>query len=66
MQNDIFEDDPIVDEFPYFGDEANYFPTLNAMTSYNFGPIEVDPAKRDNFLQFEEISLSIEKIIIDD
>ena len=36
------------------------------MTSYNFGPIEVDPEIRENFLQFEEISLGLDRVIIDD
>ena len=32
-------------------DKSACFPTLKLMTSYNFGPIEVDPAKKsDMFL----------------
>lgn len=62
----MFEDSPYIEGFPYYGDKANYFPTRASMTSYNFGPIEVDPTKREKFLQFEEISLTRERIVIDD
>ena len=31
VQSRIWEDDPIVSEFPYYGDEKNYFPTLRQM-----------------------------------
>ena len=40
VQNDIFEDHEIVDQYPYFGDKENYYPTLKSMTSYNYGPID--------------------------
>ena len=36
------------------------------MNSYNFGPITVDPNKRDEFLQFEEIGFGVETILVDD
>lgn len=66
VESKIFSDSPEINGFPYYGDDENYFPTLSTQTSYNFGPIEVDPEKRDRFLQFEEISWMLEKIVIDD
>lgn len=66
VESKIFSDSPEIEGFPYYGDDENYFPTLATMTSYNFGPIEVDPAKRAGFVQHEEISWMLEKISIDD
>lgn len=48
------------------GDSNSYFPTHNSVTSYNFGPIKVDPNMREQYLEFDEISFNIETITIDD
>lgn len=44
----IWEDNPIINEHPYYGDKKSYFPTLKSTGEYNYGPIEVDPSQRDN------------------
>ena len=36
------------------------------MTSYNFGPIEVNPLKRDMYFIFEEISFGLSQMLIRD
>ena len=46
VQSNIWADDELIDDHPYFGDKENYFPTMKQMVSYNFGAIEV---KIDNF-----------------
>ena len=61
----MFEDDPSINDFPYFGDTDNYFPTIKNTLSYNFGAIKVDSTKRDNFI-FEEIKFGMETLKIND
>ena len=49
VQQDIFQENKeVVDNHPYYGDESKYFPTIKLMTSYKFGPIEVDKDKKVN------------------
>lgn len=43
VQSYIWEDHPIVDDHPYYGDENNYFPTVKQMVEWKFAFINVDP-----------------------
>ena len=42
----VWSDNPLVDEHPYYGDTANYFPTIKNFVSYNYGPIINDRTRR--------------------
>jgi hypothetical protein len=57
VNSNLWENSKIVDEFPYNGDVASYFPTLKAMKIHNMMPIrpasqskvrESDSFKRHN------------------
>lgn len=59
VQSEIWKDDPIVADHPVYDDVENYFPTLNTMSSTNFGPIKVEASARDDLLIFEEIKYGL-------
>ena len=45
----------------------HYFPTLKLMTSYNFGPIDVDSETRAaGYIMWEELNFGMDKITIND
>ena len=48
VNSNLWEDSDIVDEFPYNGDAASYFPTHQAMKVSNMMPIKVDRKVRDS------------------
>lgn len=67
IQEDIFPDHPLVDQFPYNGDSENYFPTVNEPSSIKFGAIDVDSQQRDSQFLIEDIATTYNSIrLIDD
>ena len=48
MNSNLWENSKIVDDFPYNGDAASYFPTLKAMKVHNMMPITVDRKVRES------------------
>lgn len=66
MQSYIWEDHPIVDEHPYFGDESNYFPTVKQMVEQSYSLLEVDPAKKNASLLGEELFFGLHKVEVTD
>jgi hypothetical protein len=72
VNSNLWENSKIVDEFPYNGDVASYFPTLKAMKIHNMMPIrpasqskvrESDSYKRHN-LFFGRNELTIDDGIL--
>lgn len=47
VQEGMFAGDANIDEFPYYGDKKNYFPTKSEMGSIDFGKIIVDVERRE-------------------
>ena len=48
VNSNLWENSKIVDDFPYNGDAASYFPTLKAMKVHNMMPITVDRKVRES------------------
>ena len=55
-----------MNDHPYYGDKDNYFPTLKLMNSYNFGPIDVDPSKREKLVMWEELNFGLDNVAVKD
>lgn len=66
MQSYIYEDHPIVDEYPYLGDRKNYFPTVKRMVEQSFKQIKLDPDQKNESLIGEELSFGLNKISVTD
>jgi hypothetical protein len=66
VQEDIFKDSPLINQFPYMNDKENYFPTVKQPHSINYGHIEVDPELRDTDFLITDIMLSYNNIRIND
>lgn len=53
-----------MDDHPYYGDRANYFPTIKQQTSYNVNSVVVDPARKEGNILCDEVHFGKNKIII--
>lgn len=62
VQEDIFRGDPLLDQFPYNGDDEVYFPTVREANSIKFGPLTVDSSKRDINFMIEDIAATYHSI----
>ena len=63
----MFEDSPLVDEHPYYGDQSNYFPTQKNWAALNFEPIAVNQNVRENkSVLWVGHQFNLNKLIIND
>ena len=62
----IWQDDPIVDDHPYYGDKENYFPTIKQMISALNDAIIVDPVAKSETIPYDEVYFGLNKIQIVD
>lgn len=56
VQEDIFKDHSLIEQFPYNGDRENYFPTVQQMGSIDYGKTNVDASTRDTEFKIIDIS----------
>ena len=67
MNSNLWENSKIVDEFPYNGDSASYFPTLKAMKLHNMMPIRpLSQSKDRNSYKRHNLFFGRNELTIDD
>ena len=59
----MYEDDPMVDIFPHYGDKSNYFPTVVNYDDEDYGPTYIDSAGHFNC---EVFFFGLDQLIIKD
>ena len=62
VQSKIWEDHPVVQQFPYYGDEENYFPTLRQMKEQTFNIIQIEPNLKHKQFTVEDVFFGLHKV----
>lgn len=55
VHEDIYKDHPLVEQFPYNGEEKTYFPTVYELNSIKFGTLDPDPTHRNISFMVEDL-----------
>ena len=66
MQTDVWKDSEVVDQHPYYGDKANYFPTIKQFREITFKNIKVDQKYKANEVMGDEFFFGLNSVEIDD
>jgi hypothetical protein len=57
VQQDVWQDDPVNDDFPYNGDGNKTFPTTSTYVSSRYGTISVNAANRNETFLLDEFNV---------
>ena len=62
---DMWENSEQLNDYPYFGDTENYFPTVTSQKSFREA-VDIERQKREGKFEFREIMLRHEELSIQD